>query len=40
MLQFAAAKSYDFQILKAVEAVNERQKQRLLAKMQTALRHR
>ncbi len=34
MLQFAARKSYDFQILKAVECVNERQKVRLLAKMQ------
>ncbi|HEY7056897.1 MAG TPA: UDP-glucose/GDP-mannose dehydrogenase family protein [Vicinamibacterales bacterium] len=34
MLTFAAKKSYDFQILKAVECVNERQKVRLLAKMQ------
>jgi UDPglucose 6-dehydrogenase len=34
MLKFAASKSYDFQILKAVECVNERQKVRLLAKMQ------
>ena len=34
MLQFAAQKNYDFQILKAVEAVNERQKVRLLGKMQ------
>ena len=34
MLKFAAAKSYDFQILKAVETVNERQKVRLLGKMQ------
>ena len=34
MLQFAARKSYDFQILKAVECVNERQKVRLLGKMQ------
>jgi UDPglucose 6-dehydrogenase len=34
MLKFAATKSYDFQILKAVESVNERQKVRLLAKMQ------
>src|SRR5258708_35882046 len=32
-MQFAAAKNYDFQILKAVEGVNERQKVRLLAKM-------
>ena len=34
MMQFAADKNYDFQILKAVEAVNERQKLRLLTKMQ------
>jgi UDPglucose 6-dehydrogenase len=34
MLKFASTKSYDFQILKAVECVNERQKVRLLAKMQ------
>jgi UDPglucose 6-dehydrogenase len=34
IMQFAAAKNYDFQILKAVESVNERQKVRLLAKMQ------
>jgi UDPglucose 6-dehydrogenase len=34
MLKFASMKSYDFQILKSVEAVNERQKVRLLAKMQ------
>jgi len=33
IMQFAAAKNYDFQILKAVESVNERQKVRLLAKM-------
>jgi UDPglucose 6-dehydrogenase len=33
MLKFAAAKQYDFQILKAVEAVNERQKVRLLDKV-------
>jgi UDPglucose 6-dehydrogenase len=33
MLQFAAAKNYDFKILQAVEAVNERQKQRLLEKL-------
>jgi UDPglucose 6-dehydrogenase len=34
MLKFAATKSYEFQILKAVEGVNERQKVRLLSKMQ------
>ncbi len=34
MLKFASMKSYDFQILKSVESVNERQKIRLLAKMQ------
>jgi UDPglucose 6-dehydrogenase len=34
MLKFAAAKSYDFQILKAVESVNEKQKLRLLGKIQ------
>ena len=34
MLKFASAKSYEFQILKAVEQVNDRQKVRLLAKMQ------
>ena len=34
MLRFAAQQNYDFQILKAVEAVNERQKLRLLGKMQ------
>ncbi len=34
MLKFASTQSYDFQILKAVESVNERQKVRLLAKMQ------
>src|SRR5215211_2699042 len=33
IMQFAAAKNYDFQILKAVESVNERQKVRLIAKM-------
>jgi UDPglucose 6-dehydrogenase len=33
MLKFASSKSYDFQILKAVESVNDRQKVRLLAKM-------
>jgi UDPglucose 6-dehydrogenase len=35
MLKFAAAKSYDFQILKAVESVNEKQKLRLLGKIQS-----
>jgi UDPglucose 6-dehydrogenase len=34
MLQFASTKSYEFQILKAVEGVNEKQKLRLLTKMQ------
>lgn len=34
MLKFAAAKDYKFEILEAVEAVNERQKLRLLAKVQ------
>src|SRR3982751_6543123 len=33
MLSFAAAKDYDFAILRAVENVNERQKVRLLSKM-------
>jgi UDPglucose 6-dehydrogenase len=33
MLRFAAAKDYEFQILRSVEAVNERQKLRLLVKM-------
>jgi UDPglucose 6-dehydrogenase len=33
IMQFASAKNYDFQILKAVETVNERQKVRLLSKM-------
>jgi UDPglucose 6-dehydrogenase len=33
MLKFAGAKHYDFQILKAVEAVNEKQKVRLLDKV-------
>jgi UDPglucose 6-dehydrogenase len=33
MLRFAAEQQYDFQILTAVEAVNERQKVRLLAKL-------
>src|SRR3954447_22033865 len=37
MLQFAGAKAYDFRILHAVEAVNDRQKTRLLTKMQTHL---
>src|SRR5260370_218326 len=37
MVQFAAAKNYDFEILKAVESVNERQKVRLLAKMKQQL---
>ena len=35
MLKFAAARSYDFQILHAVESVNETQKLRLLAKLQS-----
>jgi UDPglucose 6-dehydrogenase len=34
MLRFAARSDYDFQILKAVEDVNEKQKLRLLQKMQ------
>jgi UDPglucose 6-dehydrogenase len=34
MLKFAASKSYDFDILRSVEAVNERQKLRLLQKLQ------
>jgi UDPglucose 6-dehydrogenase len=34
MLKFASAKAYDFQILHAVEAVNNRQKLRLLDKLQ------
>ena len=33
ILHFSAEKGYDFQILKAVEAVNHRQKERLVAKM-------
>jgi UDPglucose 6-dehydrogenase len=33
MLKFAGAKNYDFKILQAVEAVNERQKVRLLEKL-------
>jgi UDPglucose 6-dehydrogenase len=35
MLKFASDQDYDFQILKAVEAVNERQKRRLLARMES-----
>jgi UDPglucose 6-dehydrogenase len=34
MLKFAADKKYDFQILRAVEAVNEQQKRRLLIRME------
>jgi UDPglucose 6-dehydrogenase len=34
ILRFAAAKDYDFEILRSVEAVNERQKLRLLVKME------
>jgi UDPglucose 6-dehydrogenase len=34
MLKFAAAKDYTFEILEAVEAVNERQKLRLLGKVE------
>jgi UDPglucose 6-dehydrogenase len=37
MLRFAAEKSYQFAILDAVESVNERQKLRLLSKMQSHL---
>ena len=37
MLRFSAEKKYDFAILEAVEAVNERQKLRLLAKVQSHL---
>jgi UDPglucose 6-dehydrogenase len=33
MMRFASTKNYDFEILRAVENVNERQKVRLLAKM-------
>jgi len=33
MMKFAAAKSYDFEILRSVESVNERQKVRLFTKM-------
>src|SRR5687767_8520902 len=35
MLQFAATRSYDFKILQAVESVNDRQKLRLLEKLNT-----
>jgi UDPglucose 6-dehydrogenase len=35
MLSFAATKEYDFAILRAVEAVNDRQKLRLLAKLKS-----
>jgi UDPglucose 6-dehydrogenase len=35
MLRFAAEKAYDFQILRSVESVNEGQKRRLLAKMES-----
>jgi UDPglucose 6-dehydrogenase len=35
MLKFASDKDYDFQILKAVESVNERQKRRLLTRMES-----
>jgi UDPglucose 6-dehydrogenase len=34
MVRFAATRDYDFQILRSVESVNERQKLRLLAKLQ------
>jgi len=34
MLRFAAAKDYEFQILRAVEGVNDRQKLRLLVKLE------
>jgi UDPglucose 6-dehydrogenase len=37
MVRFAAEKDYKFSILEAVETVNERQKLRLLTKMQTHL---
>src|SRR3954451_15512169 len=39
MLRFAAQSEYDFQILKSVENVNERQKLRLLGKMQKHFGH-
>ena len=35
MVRFAEEKKYDFQILKAVESVNESQKKRLITKMET-----
>jgi UDPglucose 6-dehydrogenase len=35
MLRFAADKEYDFQILRAVESVNDRQKRRLIPKMES-----
>jgi UDPglucose 6-dehydrogenase len=35
LVHFASAKSYDFRVLRAVEAVNAQQKTRLLAKMRT-----
>jgi UDPglucose 6-dehydrogenase len=38
ILSFAAAKDYKFAILEAVEAVNERQKMRLLGKLKTHFR--
>jgi UDPglucose 6-dehydrogenase len=37
MVRFAAEKNYTFSILEAVEAVNERQKMRLLTKLQSHL---
>jgi UDPglucose 6-dehydrogenase len=37
MVRFSAEKNYNFSILEAVEGVNERQKTRLLTKMQTHL---
>lgn len=37
MLRFAAEKQYEFQILRSVEAVNERQKLRLVARMEAHL---
>jgi UDPglucose 6-dehydrogenase len=37
MLRFAAEKNYEFQILRSVEAVNERQKLRLVSKMESQL---
>src|SRR3954449_2692398 len=35
MMKFASSRNYEFEILRAVENVNERQKVRLLAKMKT-----